>query len=199
MILPPIIPPSQVARFCKGNGIPAGFSDDELERLAATRPEPRQGFVSFPVPAANRHLSLLGLRAHLGTQPEDSPFVFFDHPWYLDEAFGSDPPLKGWHTIAAAPLEASLDQPVYFADGLVAGGLLLPRASEVALMLFLNLFANGDRLLLRKHTWTRDRTLQRRFVSVGAFGRKGLFVSSHEVGYKSRGLGICPERARTGY
>ena len=59
-------------------------------------------------------------------------------------------------------------------------------------MLFLYFTATDKRLMLNKHTWTRDRADNKRFVTIGAFGKKGLFVSSHEVGYSSRGLGICP-------
>ena len=187
-----LIPASTARNFFQQLNVPAEFTDWELAQLEASAPEPREGFVSFPTPEDNRHLSVLGLRELLGVTPGPSPYILFDHPWYLAEEFGTTPCPPGWHTIAAAPLPDSIDQPVYFADSLLAEGLLLPLASEVVLMLFLGHYASGERMLLRKHTWTRDRTSERRFVSVGAFGKKGLFVSSHEVGYKSRGLGICP-------
>jgi hypothetical protein len=32
-----------------------------------------------------------------------------------------------------------------------------------------------------------------RHVTVGAFGRNGLFVSGHPADFASRGLGICPK------
>lgn len=93
----------------------------------------------------------------------------------------------------------SVLRPVYFAEDLKKDSLFLPSAAEVILMLFLHFTESGERRLLRKHTWTHDRTESteaRRFVTVGAFGKKGVFVSSHEVGYKSRGLGICPARGQ---
>jgi hypothetical protein len=59
-------------------------------------------------------------------------------------------------------------------------------------MLFLHFAGTGEQLLQRKHTWTCGQDSRKRFVTVGAFGRSGLFVSAHPAGYASRGLGICP-------
>jgi hypothetical protein len=172
--------------------VAARFRADESRRLEADCPGEAAGVLIFPTPEDSGSLSILALREALGVAPEAGPCFFFDHPWYLDDAFGREPCPPGWHRIAMAPLADSLDQPVYHAETLRDRGLYLPRASEVALMLFLRMLTGGEHCLERKHTWTRDRTSNRRFVSVGAFGKKGLFVSSHEVGYSSRGLGICP-------
>jgi hypothetical protein len=59
------------------------------------------------------------------------------------------------------------------------------------LMLFLHYAGTGEQLLQKKHTWCRDHASMNRFVTVGAFGRNGLFVSGHPVEFASRGLGIC--------
>ena len=187
-----ILSPHDADNFFFNNEIPARFTADEIAFLEEHRPVAREGFVSFPTPADSQHLSVLGLRDLLGVIPGSSPYIFFDHPWYLEEAFGNRPCGPGWHTIAGAPLATSFDRPVNYADVLLNEGLYLPHASEIILMLFLGLAIAGERFLLRKHTWTQDLTSNGRFVSVGAFGKKGLFVSSHEVGYQSRGLGICP-------
>jgi len=152
------------------------------------------GFFTFPVPEDNLALSVLGLREILGVNPGGEP-GFFDHPWYLSEPFGREPCESGWHSVMMDVVPESIDRPVYYAEDLKEKALYLPTATEVLLMVFFRFVTAGDRLLLRKHTWTRDRTATteaRRFVSIGAFGNKGVFVSSHAVGYKSRGLGICP-------
>ena len=193
-----VISPIAVENFFRENQIPARFTEHEIEQLDSARPAGREGFTSFPTPSDSQHLSVLGLRGLLGTVPGSSPYIFFDHPWYLEEAFGRTRCRAGWHTLRMAPLPGSFDEPVNYADSLLPERLYLPQASEVILMLFLNLGVAGERLLLRKHTWTEDRTAKGRFVSVGAFGEKGLFVSSHEVGYQSRGLGISPATGTTG-
>jgi hypothetical protein len=63
-------------------------------------------------------------------------------------------------------------------------------------MLFLHYAGTGVQLLQKKHTWCRDQATQDRFVTVGAFGRNGLFVSGHPAAYASRGLGICAKLRR---
>jgi len=189
-----LLSPAEVSACFGRAGIPSRFSANEAARLEATEPVGGPGYFVFPTPEENQHLSVLGLRRLLGLSPEGGPCFFFDHPWYLEEPFGEIPLRPGWHAVAMTPLERSLGQPVYYAEELRSERLFLPHACEVVLMVFLAMMAGGDRLLARKHTWTRDRTTGRRFVSVGAFGGKGLFLSSHEVGYASRGLGICPAR-----
>ena len=175
-------------------GIPARFTRPEEERLEAEsdKLDVPEGFIAFPTPAGNESLSILGLRTSLGVGPRKAP-CFFDHPWYLAEAFARRSCHPGWHVLSTTILEDSANQPVYYVERLTPDGRFLTGAVELALMLFVHHAVTGERLLQRKHTWTLDRTADGRFVSVGAFGEKGLFVSSHEAGYKSRGLGICPE------
>jgi hypothetical protein len=191
---PLILLPDDVVRGFESLGIPARFTAEETRRLIENPPPARPGFLTFPTPEENPGLSVLGLRERLGVSSGGNPCFFFDHPWYLEEPFGRIPCPAGWHSVGESPLGESLDRPVDYAENLRSGELFLPRASEVLLMVFLRLTLTGERLLARKHTWTRDRTGTRRFVSVGAFGKNGVFVSSHEVGYQSRGLGICPAR-----
>jgi hypothetical protein len=171
--------------------VPADFTAAEIARLDARPPEDRTGYCTFPTPEDSQHLSVLELRQRLGVSP-DGGCGFFDHPWYLDEPFAHAVCRAGWHSIATAPVAASLDEADWHAESLSGHGLNLPRAVEVILMLFLSLTIREERFLLRKHTWTCDRSVSGRRVSVGAFGRKGVFLSSHAPGYKSRGLGICP-------
>jgi len=71
----------------------------------------------------------------------------------------------------------------------------LPSATEVVLMLFLHYVATGEQLLLKKHTWTKDQASLGRHVTVGAFGRNGVFISGHPGDYSSRGLGICASKS----
>jgi len=189
-----LLRPGDVQSAFNELGIPSRFGRAEMARLDTTTPTERPGYVVFPTPEDNQALSVLALRKQLGVDPAAPP-AFFDHPWYLDEPFGDRPCDTGWHVIRMGPLDDSVERPVYYAEEIRENGQFLPWSSEVLLMLFLHFAATGERLLERKHTWTRDRTERtaaRRFVSIGAFGKKGVFVSSHEVGYKSRGLGICP-------
>jgi hypothetical protein len=183
--------PPEVQEIFDRLGIPARFTEAEIEGLSSNKIQTKQGFMTFPTPEDNRALSILNLREAVGTDPSREP-VFFDHPWYLDEPFGNIGCQPGWHSVAMAVTADSIGQPIYYADSIKASGQYLPSASEVVLMLFLYFTATDKRLMLNKHTWTRDRADNKRFVTIGAFGKKGLFVSSHEVGYSSRGLGICP-------
>ncbi len=171
--------------------IPSHFTKTETDRLESANILVHEGFLTFPTPEDNSALSILNLRRALGTDPSREP-VFYDHPWYLEDAFGSLRCAPGWHSVRMEVTADSIGQPVYYADSIKSSGRFLPSASEVALMLFLNFALTGKRLLVNKHSWTRDRTEDKRFVTVGAFGKKGLFVSGHEVGYASHGLGICP-------
>ena len=171
--------------------IPSHFTKTETDRLESDNVRVREGFLTFPTPEDNSALSILNLRRALGTDPSREP-VFYDHPWYLEDAFGSLRCDPGWHSVRIEVTADSIGQPIYYADSIISSGHFLPSAIEMALMLFLNFTLTGKRLLVNKHSWTRDRTVDKRFVTVGAFGKKGLFVSSHEVGYSSRGLGICP-------
>jgi hypothetical protein len=58
-------------------------------------------------------------------------------------------------------------------------------------MLFLHYVGTGEQLLQKKHTWCSDEASLGRSVTVGAFGRNGLFISGHPPEFASRGLGIC--------
>jgi hypothetical protein len=58
-------------------------------------------------------------------------------------------------------------------------------------MLFLHYAGTGEQLLQKKHTWCSDHASLNRSVTVGAFGRNGLFISGHPPDFASRGLGIC--------
>ena len=171
--------------------IPSRFTAAETGRLSARKGQIQNGFLTFPTPQDNASLSVLGLRDALGVGPANSP-AFHDHPWYLDEPFGQVACAPGWHSVRIAVTPDSVGQPIYYAEEIKQAALYLPTAAEVLLMLFLHFASTGERGLTNKHTWTRDRTREGRFVTVGAFGKKGVFVSSHAVGYESRGLGICP-------
>jgi hypothetical protein len=63
-------------------------------------------------------------------------------------------------------------------------------------MLFLHYLGTGEQLLNRKHTWCRDSASLGRRVTVGAFGRNGVFISAHPPTYTSHGLGVCPAGER---
>jgi hypothetical protein len=71
-------------------------------------------------------------------------------------------------------------------------GLAAPSAIEVVLMLFLHYIGTGEKLLAKKHTWCSDQASLHRQVTVGAFGRNGVFLSGHPSNFASRGLGVCP-------
>ena len=172
-------------------GIRARFTQAEIESLNSDKVQNKQGFITFPTPEDHSALSILNLRKAVGTDPSQEP-VFFDHPWYLEEPFGNVGCEPGWHSVAMAVTPDSVGQPIYYADSIKGSRQYLASAAEVVLTLFLYFATTGKRLMVNKHTWTTDRTDNKRFVTIGAFGKKGLFVSSHEVGYSSRGLGICP-------
>lgn len=172
-------------------GLPGGFGADEklaLETMHLVDLGPR--IFAFPTPFANEGLNILNLRRICGTDPARQP-SFFDHPWYLDEAFAAENCVGGWHFIHMDVLPDSVSQPLNYADSLRGRGFTLPSAVEVTLMLFLHYIGGGEQLLQKKHTWCRDRASLDRFVTVGAFGRNGLFVSGHPAAFASRGLGIC--------
>jgi hypothetical protein len=125
-----------------------------------------------------------------GTNPSKPP-SFFDHPWYLEEPFAQINCPAGWHILHSTVLPESISQPIHYASSLSSQGLELPSAIEVVLMLFLHYAGSGEQLLQKKHTWCRDQASMNRSVTVGAFGRNGLFISGHPPEFASRGLGIC--------
>jgi len=172
-------------------GLPFRFSDLELEKFQ-TVPNglPDASILCFPTPESNSGLNLLNLRKLLGVDPGHPP-SFFDHPWYLEEAFGHTNCLSGWHVIETAVRPESQETSFDSFKSAVAGDLMIPTAVEVVLMLFLYYAVFGEQLLTRKHTWCADEASLGRFVTVGAFGRNGVFISSHPPSYSSRGLGLC--------
>ena len=173
-------------------GISQRFDHFEASRIDPDKVVSPAGFFTFPTPRDNSELSILGLRRLVGVEPGVSP-SFHRHPWYLEEPFGDTFCKPGWHSIAMNVTADSVGEPIQYADRLKEQQLYLASAIEVVLMLFLHFANTGKRLLSNCHTWTYNRTKEGRFVTVGAFGRNGVFVSSHEVGYQSRGLGICPK------
>jgi len=177
-------------------GIPNRFTPAEKQQ-SVTTPIVSQTdeIIGFPVPQANSGLNILNLRNLLGTNPAKQP-SFFDHPWYLDESFARVDCAPGWHFIHANVLPDSISRPLDYAISLERLGFALPSAAEVALMLFLHYAGTRQQLLQKKHTWCSDRASMNRCVTVGAFGRNGLFVSGHPADFMSRGLGICAKLMR---
>jgi hypothetical protein len=100
-----------------------------------------------------------------------------------------EPCRPGWRFLAMDALPESIDRPW-------EGPWHLPSAIEVVLMLFLHYLGTGEQLLNRKHTWCRDSASLGRRVTVGAFGRNGVFISAHPPTYTSHGLGVCPAGER---
>jgi hypothetical protein len=189
--------PDEVERRFAVLGISNRFTPEEKEELLRTTgivPESAP-VLAFPTPKANSGLNILDLRQLLGTDPSKPP-SFFDHPWYLDESFAMQDCAPGWHYIHTTVLPDSISQPINYADSLERQGLGLPSAIEVTLMLFLHFAGTGEQLLLKKHTWCKDQASMNRWVTVGAFGRNGLFVSGHPQEFASRGLGICAKVRR---
>jgi hypothetical protein len=182
---------SEVERRFGLMGIPNRFTEAESTGLATTSiVDMPEGVIGFPIPQANSGLNILTLRKILGIDPSKPP-SFFDHPWYLQEAFAQQDCDPGWHFLHASVVPDSISQPIHYAGRLSELGLQLPSAIEVVLMLFLNYVGTGEQLLQKKHTWCKDQASLDRFVTVGAFGRNGLFISGHPGAFASRGLGIC--------
>jgi hypothetical protein len=172
-------------------GIPCQFSPEERDAFLTTPVVTGPVAVfGFPTPAANSFLTLSNIKKCVGSDPAKQPSIF-DHPWFADEAFMAAPCAPGWHFISVDVLPDSIGQTIDYARRLEAAALELPTAVEVAIMLFLHYVGTGEQLLLRKHTWCSDLASLDRHVTVGAFGRNGLFLSSHPSGFASRGLGIC--------
>lgn len=97
----------------------------------------------------------------------------------------------GWHFLTMDVLQDSIQQGIHYLDSSGKTGLALASAIEVVLMLFLHYVGTGEKLLLKKHTWCSDRASFERHVTVGAFGRNGVFLSGHPSNFVSQGLGIC--------
>ena len=188
--------PTEVERRFALMGIPNRFTEPERAEFG-TIPivDAKDVVIAFPTPRALSGLNILNLRKIVGTDPRKPP-SFFDHPWYLEEPFAQQDCEPGWHFLCTNVVPDSVSQPIHYIDSLRDSGLELPSAVEVVLMLFLHFSGTGEQLLQRKHTWCRDRASLDRFVTVGAFGRNGLFLSAHPGMYASRGLGICAKLMR---
>ncbi|PYR72068.1 MAG: hypothetical protein DMG20_00910 [Acidobacteria bacterium] len=177
-------------------GIPNRFTETERADFDTTPiVDAKDVVIVFPTPRALSGLNILNLRKIVGTDPRKPP-SFFDHPWYLEEPFAQQDCEPGWHFLCTNVLPESVSQPIHYISSLRDSGLELPSAIEVVLMLFLHFAGTGEQLLQRKHTWCRDQAGLDRFVTVGAFGRNGLFLSAHPGMYASRGLGICAKVMR---
>ena len=181
--------PDEVERRFALLGIPNRFMSQE-KRTLTTDIVDIPGVIAFPTPSDASGLNILNLRRILGTNPSKQP-SFFDHPWYLEEPFGQEDCPPGWHLLHSSVLPDSISQPINYASSLRSRGLELPSAIEVTLLLFLHYVGTGEQLLQKKHTWCKDQASMNRSVTVGAFGRNGLFISGHPPEFASRGLGIC--------
>ena len=180
----PVFTADKVQKIFEMLNLPFRFGEEEIAELnAAGVTERGSRMLSFPTPQANSGLNVLNLRQLRGTDPTKQP-SFFDHPWYLEEDFGRKECEPGWHTIEMDPDPATIERSYDF-------NRLLPSAVEVVLMVFLYYVDTGERLLLKKHTWCADEASLGRKVTVGAFGRNGIFISGHPPSFASRGLGIC--------
>ncbi len=187
----PVLSPQQVEGIFKKLQLPFFFTPDDMAALQTFNLIDRDDrTLTFPTPIANDGLNILNLRRLLGVDPGKPP-SFFDHPWYLEEEFGQLNCEPGWHRIEIEVHPDSIEKPLDSYRSLEAEGCTLPTAIEVVLMLFLYFVNTGERLLLKKHTWCRDQASLGRTVTVGAFGRNGVFISGHPPAFASRGLGIC--------
>jgi hypothetical protein len=186
-----LLSPTEVERLFGLMNISNRFSEAEKAKFGTTSiVDMPDGVIGFPTPEDKSGLNVLNLRKILGTDPSKPP-SFFDHPWYLEESFAREDCEPGWHFLQMSVVPASISQPVNYVSRLE-----LPSAIEIVLMLFLHFVGTGEQLLQKKHTWCKDQASMDRCVTVGAFGRNGLFISGHPGAYSSRGLGICVKLAR---
>jgi hypothetical protein len=174
-------------------GISCVFTPEEHAGYATTPVVENQDgtILAFPTPSLRENLTLGNIKKIVGTDPKHQPSIF-EHSWYENEDFMTMPCPPGWHLLRTEPLPSSiLQQPNYLrSSGNL--GMNLPLAVEVVLMLFLHYAGSGEQLLGKKHTWCADSASSGRQVTVGAFGKNGVFLSAHPPNFSSRGLGICP-------
>jgi hypothetical protein len=181
----------QVEQRLAAMGIVCRFSAEEKVVFATTPVVNRAERVfAFPTPAANEALTISNIKSSVGSDPQHQPCIF-DHPWYESEEFVKTRCPAGWHVLMMDVLPDSIQQPVHYLRSSAVTGLELPHAVEIVLMLFLHFVGSGEQLLLKKHTWCCDTASQGRHVTVGAFGRNGLFLSGHPENFASQGLGVC--------
>ena len=183
--------PTQVEQRLASLGVDCHFTEAERVSLATTpivsRPERVFG---FPTPTENLALTLRNIKGKVGVDPKHQP-SFFEHPWYENESFMATPCPPGWHFLTMEPISGSILQPSDYLRSLAGSDIELPLAIEVVLMLFLHYVESREQLLLKKHTWCSDTASLDRHVTIGAFGRNGVFVSGHPSNFASQGLGIC--------
>jgi hypothetical protein len=146
--------------------------------------------LGFPTPSRNEPLTLGNLKGCVGTDPRRQP-SFFDHQWYQSEEFMTKRCVPGWHFLTMDPIPESIQQPQNYLRSAADRRLELPQAVEVVLMLFLHYVGTREQLLFRKHSWCADLASLNRGVTVGAFGRNGVFLSGHPPNFSSQGLGVC--------
>src|SRR5262249_38210889 len=104
--------PDDVERRFAQLGIPNRFTDEEKQKLATTPvAQPPEGVMAFPTPVVNAGLNILKLRGILGTDPSKQP-SFFEHPWYLEEAFAKVDCQPGWHLLHMSVVPDSISQPM---------------------------------------------------------------------------------------
>jgi hypothetical protein len=189
--------PDDVETLFERLGIPNRFTADEKKRLKTTPVVAQDGdVIAFATPEERFGLNILGLRKIRGTTPTAQP-AFFDDSWYLNEDFARQDCPPGWHFLHENVIPDSVSKPVNYLSSVRTKMLELPWAIEIALMLFLHYSGTGVQLLHKKHTWCRDQASLNRFVTLGAFGKNGLFISSHAGNYESRGLGVCAKVRRS--
>ena len=175
--------PDDVEQRLTKLGTRCAFTPEERAQYATTPlVSGAERLFAFPTPAENV-LSLSHIKDCVGTDPARQP-CFFEHPWYQDEEFMRTRIAGGWHVLSMDVLADSILQPANYLGS-------LPTAVEVVLMLFLHYVGTGEQLLLKKHSWCADSATLGRQVTVGAFGRNGVFISGHPPNYVSRGLGTC--------
>lgn len=183
--------PEQVEQRLAALGIPCHFTDAERLALATTPVVSRAERVfGFPTPTENGALTLSNIKGKVGVDPKQQP-SFFEHPWYENEPFMTTPCPPGWHCLTMEPIPGSILQTLDYLRSFGGSDVELPLAVEVVLMLFLHYAGSREQLLLKKHTWCADTASLDRHVTIGAFGRNGVFVSGHPSNFASQGLGIC--------
>jgi hypothetical protein len=183
--------PAQVEQRFEKLRIDCRFTEEERRKLTTTPVvSTAERVFGFPIPAGNSTLTLRNIKNLVGADPRRQP-SFFEHPWYEDETFMATPCPPGWHFLTMEPVSGSIHQPVDYLRSSNRPELELPLAVEVVLMLFLHYVESHEQLLQKKHSWCADTASMDRHVTVGAFGRNGVFVSGHPRNFASQGLGIC--------
>ena len=125
--------PDEVERRFAVLGIPSRFTPEEKQALRTTSlGEDKSRIFVFPTPLACADLNVLKLREIVGTNPTKQP-TFFDHAWYVEEAFGRLDCEPGWHALQMDVLPDSISKPINYSSSWER-----PSAMEVILMLFLH-------------------------------------------------------------